>query len=194
MKMNFREAITGLLILIVIGGLFTRCDQNSIRYEHGAVLPEDGANTYEVAAGYQIELIASEPLIADPVDMEIDEYGNMYVVEMSGYPLDNSHNGKIKLLKDKDGNGVMDEGILFADNSMFPNGILRWKKGVLVTDVREESTLGLKPGDVLLAIDGRPVEDALHVRRILQSYSTDEGLTLRIMRQGETMEVEGQRR
>ena len=134
MKMNFREIITGLVILIVIGALFTRCDQNSIRYEHGAVLPEDGVSTYEVAAGYQIELIASEPLIADPVDMEIDEYGNMYVVEMSGYPLDNSHNGKIKLLKDKDGNGVMDEGILFADNLMFPNGILRWKKGVLITD------------------------------------------------------------
>jgi len=97
-------------------------------------LPEDGVSTYEVAAGYQIELIASEPLIADPVDMEIDEYGNMYVVEMSGYPLDKSHTGKIKLLKDKDGDGVMDEAVLFADNLMFPNGILRWKKGVLITD------------------------------------------------------------
>ncbi len=97
-------------------------------------MPKHGVSTYEVAEGYQIELIASEPLIADPVDMEIDEYGNMYVVEMSGYPLDKSHTGKIKLLKDKDGDGVMDEGILFADNLMFPNGILRWKKGVLITD------------------------------------------------------------
>ncbi len=134
MAKNERSLITGLIILILTGSLFTCSDQNTIRYENGAVLPEDGVNTYEVAAGYQIELIASEPLIADPVDMEIDEYGNMYVVEMSGYPLDKSHTGKIKLLKDKDGDGVMDEAVLFADNLMFPNGILRWKKGVLITD------------------------------------------------------------
>ena len=128
MAKNERSLITGLIILILTGSLFTCSDQNSIRYENGAVLPEDGVSTYEVAAGYQIELIASEPLIADPVDMEIDEYGNTYVVEMSGYPLDKSHTGKIKLLKDKDGDGVMDEAVLFADNLMFPNGILRWKK------------------------------------------------------------------
>jgi len=134
MTKNDRSLIAGLVILILAGALFACNNQNTIRYEHGAVLPSEGVSTYEVAEGYQIELIASEPLIADPVDMEIDEYGNMYVVEMSGYPLDKSHTGKIKLLKDKDGDGVMDEGILFADNLMFPNGILRWKKGVLITD------------------------------------------------------------
>ncbi len=134
MTKNERTFIPGLVLLILAGALFTCSDQNNIRYENGAVLPKEGVSTYEVAEGYQIELIASEPLIADPVDMEIDEYGNMYVVEMSGYPLDKSHTGKIKLLKDKDGDGVMDEGILFADNLMFPNGILRWRKGVLITD------------------------------------------------------------
>lgn len=66
--------------------------------------------------------------------------------------------------------------------------------GLLVTEVREESTLGLQPGDVLLAIDGRAVEDVAHARRILQSYRPDEDLTLRVVRQGETMEVMGRRR
>ncbi|HSR42689.1 MAG TPA: PDZ domain-containing protein, partial [Longimicrobiales bacterium] len=67
-------------------------------------------------------------------------------------------------------------------------------EGLLVTEVREGSTLGLRAGDVLLAVDGREVEDVGHARRILQSYRPDEELTLRIMRSGEAMEVTGRRR
>lgn len=67
-------------------------------------------------------------------------------------------------------------------------------RGVLVTDVLEGSTLGLRPGDVILAIDGREVRDRDQLHRILQSYDTDEELTLRIMRQGEEMEITGRRR
>ena len=55
-------------------------------------------STMEVAPPFQIELVASEPFISDPVDMMIDENGKMYVVEMHGYPLDESGTGKIKLL------------------------------------------------------------------------------------------------
>jgi len=90
--------------------------------------------SFELAEGFQIELIAAEPLISDPVAMEIDEHGNMYVVEMHGYPLDKSGSGKVKLLSDTDGDGMMDQAVAFADNLKFPTGVMRWKKGILVTD------------------------------------------------------------
>src|SRR5690606_4615459 len=96
--------------------------------------PTDPLSTFELAEGFQIELIAAEPLISDPVAMEIDEHGNMYVVEMHGYPLDKSGSGKVKMLRDTDGDGVMDEAVAFADNLKFPTGAMRWKKGILVTD------------------------------------------------------------
>lgn len=89
---------------------------------------------FELADGFQLELIASEPLVADPVDMEIDEFGRLYVVEMHGYPLDISGSGKIKLLSDTDGDGIMDKSVVFADSLILPTGILRWKNGLLVTD------------------------------------------------------------
>ena len=95
---------------------------------------EKSLSTFQLAEGFQIELIAAEPLIADPVAMEIDEHGNMYVVEMHGYPLDKSGSGNVKLLKDTDGDGTMDQSVVFADNLKFPTGIMRWKKGILVTD------------------------------------------------------------
>lgn len=95
---------------------------------------ENALQTFELEEGFQIELIAGEPLISDPVDMEIDEFGRMYVVEMHGYPLDLSGSGKIRLLSDTNGDGKMDQSTVFAENLVLPTGILRWKKGVLVTD------------------------------------------------------------
>jgi hypothetical protein len=67
-------------------------------------------------------------------------------------------------------------------------------RGVLVVDVREGSTLGLRAGDVVLAVGGREVETPGDVSRILASYETDEDVTLRIVRKGETLEVAGRRR
>ncbi len=100
----------------------------------GAVKPENTIETFETEPGFKIELIASEPLLSDPVDMEIDEYGRMYVVEMHGYPLDKSGSGKIRMLTDSSGDGKFDKSTVFADKLVLPNSIMRWKKGVLVTD------------------------------------------------------------
>lgn len=120
--------------LMLLSGWLGSCRQSEIKYINGAVPPAEAAATYETEPGFKIELIASEPLVADPVDMEIDEFGRLYVVEMHGYPLDKSGNGAIKLLSDENGDGIMDKSTVFADKLVLPNGILRWKKGVLVTD------------------------------------------------------------
>jgi putative membrane-bound dehydrogenase-like protein len=98
------------------------------------VPPDQALATIQVADGFQVEQIASEPLISDPVAMEIDEYGRLYVVEMHGYPLDKSGSGNIKLLTDSDGDGKMDKSVVFADGLMLPTGVMRWKKGIIVTD------------------------------------------------------------
>ena len=90
--------------------------------------------SFKLEDGFQMELVASEPLIADPVDMEIDEWGRMFVVEMHGYPLDVSGTGLVKRLEDTDGDGLPDKSIVFADSLILPTGIMRWKQGFLVTD------------------------------------------------------------
>lgn len=100
----------------------------------GGLSPSEALDSFELAAGFQIELISSDPLISDPVAMEVDEYGQMYVVEMHGYPLDKSGSGTVKLLHDDDGDGVMDRSEIFASDLQFPTGVMRWKQGILVTD------------------------------------------------------------
>ncbi|WP_215239076.1 PVC-type heme-binding CxxCH protein [Dyadobacter helix] len=129
-SIHIPKPLVGLLLCV-----FTLTASNSPKPDSfREVPPEKALATFQVADGFQIEMIASEPLIADPVAMEIDELGRLYVVEMHGYPLDKSGSGKIKLLSDKDGDGKMDESIVFAEGLMLPTGVLRWKKGILVTD------------------------------------------------------------
>lgn len=63
------------------------------------------------------------------------------------------------------------------------------ERGVLVAEVSAESTLGLRPGDVLMAIDGRTVDSVEEARRILRSYTADDELRLRVMRRGSETEI-----
>jgi C-terminal processing protease CtpA/Prc len=65
------------------------------------------------------------------------------------------------------------------------------ERGVLVLDVDEDSGLGLLPGDVIQAIDGRAVDDQGDVRRILRSYERGETIPFTVVRKGTETRVEG---
>ncbi|CAN5908495.1 hypothetical protein BH24BAC1_BH24BAC1_30150 [soil metagenome] len=134
MKINFPIPRPSLFLFLRFSFLLTGvwgCRQAAFTSDEAA---QSLLSTFELEPGFEIELVAVEPLVADPVAMEIDEYGRMYVVEMHGYPLDKSGTGKVKLLFDTNGDGRMDQSTLFAEGLMLPTGIMRWKKGVLVTD------------------------------------------------------------
>jgi hypothetical protein len=64
-------------------------------------------------------------------------------------------------------------------------------RGVLVLLVDDDSGLGLRPGDVILSIGEREVEDPADVFRILRSYEDDETVLFTVMRHGQTVRVEG---
>ena len=134
MKKNWSPCAIVFALSCISSGQYivSSCDSKSTLEKKS--LAEEALASFEIEEGFKIELIASEPLIGDPVDMEIDEYGRLYVVEMPGYPLDKSGSGKIKLLEDTDGDGKMDKSTPFAENLILPNSVMRWKKGLLVTD------------------------------------------------------------
>ena len=88
-------------------------------------------SSFQIEDGFNLELVASEPLIQDPVDLEFNELGDVLILEMPGYPLEDKQS-RIKVLKDSDHNGVYDEQILFAENLQMASSIMPYKKGVLV--------------------------------------------------------------
>jgi S1-C subfamily serine protease len=62
--------------------------------------------------------------------------------------------------------------------------------GVLVVRSPADSGLKLEDGDVILAIDGRQPSSGSHATRILGSYQPGEKVTLRIVREHKTLEIE----
>lgn len=63
-------------------------------------------------------------------------------------------------------------------------------KGVLVVRAPPGGPLKLEDGDVILAIDGREPRSGSHATRILSSYQPGEKVTLRILRQHKTLELQ----
>ena len=95
--------------------------------------PEQALETFQLPEGFRIELVASEPEVVDPVAIAFDEQARIYVVEMRDYPLDMRPLGQIKLLDDTNGDGYYETSTVFADGLNFPNGVMRWRNGILVT-------------------------------------------------------------
>src|SRR4051794_17219222 len=61
--------------------------------------PADVLKTFQVRKGFHIELVASEPLVVDPIAMSFDEDGRLFVIEMRDYSERRDEKlGQIKML------------------------------------------------------------------------------------------------
>ena len=58
--------------------------------------PEDALKSFRLQPGFRIELVASEPLVTEPVAMDIDPDGRLWVVEMRSYMPDVDGKGEIE--------------------------------------------------------------------------------------------------
>jgi putative membrane-bound dehydrogenase-like protein len=103
----------------------------------GPLSPKDERATFKVADGFDVTLVAAEPDVVDPVAMCFDARGRLFVCEMRGYPnggvgTGNETRGRVKLLEDRDGDGVFETCSTFAEGLRFPMGITPYKDGVIV--------------------------------------------------------------
>jgi putative membrane-bound dehydrogenase-like protein len=101
-----------------------------------ALSPHASMATFDLHEDFIIELFAAEPHVWDPVEMVFDEKGQAYVVEMPDYPYkpeEGKGRGRIRLLKDTNGDGVVDESVIFAEGLPDATSMLPWKGGLIVT-------------------------------------------------------------
>jgi putative membrane-bound dehydrogenase-like protein len=79
-----------------------------------------------------IELVAAEPDVISPVAIAWDEDGRLFVAEMFDYPVGPGF-GRVRLLEEPDAAGRFAKNRVFAGKLPFPNSVLPWRGGVLVT-------------------------------------------------------------
>jgi len=129
-RINCLHALCGFAALALLGTAPALAQSRT-----AALSPSDSLEQIELEAGYRVELLASEPLVIDPVEVAFDSSGRMWVVEMRDYPyrVAEQPQGTIRILSDRDGDGRFDHAHLFADNLEMPTGLAFWKDGVVVT-------------------------------------------------------------
>src|SRR5690606_5875674 len=102
-----------------------------------ATPPARAVQTMRTKPGLTVELVAAEPLIADPVAIDWGADGRLGVCEMHDYPSGVDQNwqpgGRVKILEDQDGDGVYDQATLFLEGIPFPTGVMAWGKGAFVS-------------------------------------------------------------
>ena len=100
--------------------------------------PKESAKLIQVPAGFTLELFASEPDIINPIDMNWDEKGRLWVIETIDYPntvRDDKGVGddRIKILEDTDGDGKADKVTVFAENLNIPTSFTFYDGGIIVS-------------------------------------------------------------
>ena len=100
-----------------------------------ALEPEEAAKRIEVADGFEIQLVAAEPMINSPVAIEWDAKGGMFVCEMRGYSENRDDAiSRVRYLTDTNRDGTYDRVTTFAEGLLWPTAIFPYKNGLFVAD------------------------------------------------------------
>lgn len=106
--------------------------------EAPVLTPYEALATFALDPRFEIELVAAEPLVEDPVQVAWSADGRMWVCEMRGFMPDVDGTGellpvgRISVLDDTDGDGVMDVATRFLEHLVLPRAIAPSHGGLLV--------------------------------------------------------------
>lgn len=103
-----------------------------------ALSPADEKKTLVMPPGYSVELVASEPMVVDPIAIDFDTDGRLWAIEMLGFMPDTSGKdsrepiGRIAVLEDDNDDGMMDRRTTFLDKLILPRALKILDRGVLI--------------------------------------------------------------
>lgn len=140
------------LLLLTSGDVMGQVASESANRADGPLSPEESLRAFQLSdERLRIELVAAEPEVIDPVAMQFDAAGRLWVVEMGDYPFGPAPGqppkSRIKLLQDNDRDGRFESAQIFADQLLFVTELQPWQDGLIVTMAGEVAFLRDKDGD-----------------------------------------------
>ena len=118
--------------------LLDSLERKEILSKSPVLSPEKSLAAMEVEDGFEVKLVAAEPIVSTPIALTFDNKGRIWVLEMEGYMPDTSGtgenlpNGKIIILEDKNGDGIADNRKVFMDSLVLPRALCLIESGILV--------------------------------------------------------------
>jgi len=99
--------------------------------------PEQSMSLMQVPVGFELQLFASEPDVVNPIYMNWDERGRLWVIETVDYPNeikeDDKGDDRIKILEDTNGDGKADKFTIFAEKLNIPTSFTFINGGIMVS-------------------------------------------------------------
>lgn len=90
---------------------------------------------YKIEEGFELEVMASEPLLDSPVAIDFDNKGRIWVVDMPGFMIGETQpTGSIKILEDLDDDGVADHIKIVIDSLVMPRALALVYGGLLYAE------------------------------------------------------------
>jgi len=145
--------------------------------------PAQEKSTFKIEPGFTIELVASEPMVQEPVAMSFDGDGRLWVVEMRGFMPDIAgkgeveKSGRISILEDQNGDGVMDKSTIYLDGLILPRALGLIKGGALISENKALWLTQDTNGD--LKADTKVLLDSTYAKNGAPEHS-DNGLLLNL--------------
>ncbi|GBF21293.1 MULTISPECIES: DUF7133 domain-containing protein [Arenibacter] len=102
--------------------------------------PQISLEDYRVEEGFELEMVASEPLLTAPVAIDFDTKGRIWVAEMAGFMVnlegddEDLPSGSIKILEDLNNDGIMDHAKTFLDSLVMPRALALVYGGLLYAE------------------------------------------------------------
>ncbi|HEX4591468.1 MAG TPA: PVC-type heme-binding CxxCH protein, partial [Gemmataceae bacterium] len=118
------------------------------RPPNGPYPPAEAVRRMTVPDGFNVELVASEPDIVNPIAMTFDDRGRIWVTESVEYPRKSAGPGRdrVKILEGCDGRGKATKVTVFAEGMNIPTGVAVGYGGVWVMNAPDLLFLREKDG------------------------------------------------
>jgi putative heme-binding domain-containing protein len=137
-----------------IFGLLMLCGSSAFGQNDLKLIPDTDAEkqrqSFILPEGFEINLFASDPMIAKPIQMNWDEQGRLWMVSSRLYPHikpGQRSDDQVLVLEDTDGDGVADKSTVFAEDLLIPTALMPGDGGVYVANSTEILFLKDNDGD-----------------------------------------------
>jgi mono/diheme cytochrome c family protein/glucose/arabinose dehydrogenase len=127
-------------------------------------------DSYKIEEGFELEVIAAEPLLEAPVAIDFDAKGRIWVAQMPGYMNDiqgsgeDEPTGSILILEDLDDDGLVDHSKVFMDSLVMPRALAHVYGGLLYAeppylwfvDIENDQPVNKVLVDSVYTVEGNP--------------------------------------
>ena len=152
-----------LIIFFTLGYILCSCESSNRKMRVSL-------DSYKIEAGFELKVIASEPLLKAPVAIDFDSKGRTWVAQMPGYMNDiqgsgeKDPTGSILILEDLDEDGIAEHSKVFMDSLVMPRALAHVYGGLLYAEppylwfveIEDDQPVNKILVDSVYAVEGNP--------------------------------------